>query len=202
MKNLKYLFICFLFTANVKAQLVFTAANTNPVAGDSYSEYGADTTGINPGSAGANQTWNFSNLNIGTTYHSHFYVIPVPTFTGCSNVLASANLLDSISGEYLLCSNDSLKMIGTNSSSNMYNNFKLLLKYPFYYNWSCNNSFSDCFVYGYKITNTYDGYGTLILPGGITYTNAARIHSFEDDSTGYIDNPPESFVNRIHTYKW
>src|SRR5687768_11003015 len=46
----------------------------NPLPGDTYIFYSADSTGVQPGSGGTNQTWDFGNLNINPTPTGLSYV--------------------------------------------------------------------------------------------------------------------------------
>ena len=213
------------FCLDGKCQFVFTAANTNPIIGDSYTEYSYtwfyanDTTVANPGQSGTNQTWDFSNLNI-TTFQptTHLYIAPTytPSGVGCSATSYEAtvvNLEDSINSNaynYYVCTNDSFKLLGYYENDN--SDF-LLFAYPFSYGNSNQNNYiikepctgsSIISRSGSGInTNTYDSYGTLILPGAITYTNAARIYSYKHFS--YSSESINIFWHRLgheETYTW
>jgi hypothetical protein len=72
-KLLPFAFI--LFTFEVIAQPTFTATDLNPVVGDVFNSIKADTTGINFGNAGPNQTWNF-NLLLNTIIKTDSIISP------------------------------------------------------------------------------------------------------------------------------
>ena len=217
MKKIKYILLInflSLFFA-VKAQFIFTAGNTNPIIGDSYVTYEADTTGVNPGSSGAAQTWDFSNLNININQViSHYYLAPDVSVYGCDST--TVNLKDSsityasngFSSMFYQCTVDTFKSCGQSNVDN------LLFVFPFSYGNSNQSNFlikSPCYgsnpLYndnggGTKI-NTYDAYGTLILPGGVTYNNVVRTYSYShysiygNDINIYYDDYGNS-----QTYNW
>jgi hypothetical protein len=189
--------------SSAKGQFVFTAVNTNPVIGDNYIEYSADTTGVNPGSAGANQIWDFHFLNINTSsYASHSFVAPL---VACyPPPYSTATIEDSVTHEYYLTNNTFMSFLGDGESGIIYTNDTIFF-YPFSYgsNYQNNCSVSDhCggLLAGSENSNTtYDGYGTLVLPG-ITYNNVSRILEFTQYHFTY--GQYQYSDGYTYTYKW
>ena len=76
------IFYCGLFCVlNVVAQPTITAPGVNPVLGQTYNY--PTCTDINPGPAGANQTWNFSAISCGTP-DAFSCILPSATPNGSS----------------------------------------------------------------------------------------------------------------------
>lgn len=203
---------------NASAQYITNNCNTIPAYGDSLTgttiQY--DTTGVTPGVAGANITWNYATLTVDTTsVLSHYYFDPATT-PGASN-FPSANLADLTPVgvySYYQYSPDSVIYLGNYVASVnceiAWDPQKSLIC-PFAYG----NSFSDNFTryrcgsgaYSHTYSTrqtTYDGYGTLILPS-TTFNNVVRI-KIEDttiDSTFLSNNSFLSTTTTIGTtYMW
>jgi hypothetical protein len=202
---------CLLFLLSIsKGQFVFTAANSNPIPGDNYIEYYADTTGVNSGPAGANQIWDFHFLNINTSSSIfHSYINPIPFFFASCRFpganFNSATIEDSVPNSYFYADNNCLTYLGnTNCSGLKYTNDTLCI-YPFSYGSSShNNNYhqANCCLPqdgGAFLKRTYDAYGTLILPG-IIYTNVARIEEIDQHSASYGQGRAET--GHTYTYKW
>ncbi len=185
-----------LFSGVCLSQPTLTGANTNPVIGEVLG--GVTTAYFNPGSAGANQTWNFASLT--STGTSSVTVVSVgSTAHGSSFPNATFALAPSASStSYYAASSSSFQYYGDYNGSTLqaYSNPEDLLRYPFTYG----NSYSDPYTCNYMssapeyrkgtVTVTADGYGTLILPNG-TFSNVLRVHMVESqvDSanlTGFV----------------
>ncbi|MGZ3941612.1 MAG: T9SS type A sorting domain-containing protein, partial [Bacteroidia bacterium] len=150
----------------------------------------AFTSSVSPGSAGANQTWNFSGLSL--TPGGSLNVVS-PNSTPCASSFPSANWAENIptpAVNYYVLSSSQLEVVAENipsacsgGSSITYSDTKIVLKFPMTYN----SSFSDGYVSSAgsgTVTTTYDGYGTLIVPTG-TLTNVVRIKIVDGSSTSY-----------------
>lgn len=82
-----YLFVLALgFSSLSKAQL--TQANHAPLAGDTYTLYHCDSTGVSPGGAGAGVTWNYSTIKTLTTSSFNY-----TTGASSSTVYPNANIV-------------------------------------------------------------------------------------------------------------
>lgn len=175
MKSLIILTTVLSLSLNTVSQVTINGNDVNPTPGDNFSEFTCNY--VSPGSAGANQTWNFSNL----------------TSTGnqTSNVSSSssngANIVVNYSGGTNIhyktdASSQEIKYITTNNSSTIFNysNGEKTLQFPL----SLNTTYTDNFRATFS-TNGFpsvrsgsnvliaDGYGTLILPGQ-TLTDVVR----------------------------
>ena len=164
------------------SQPVLTVSNSVFNFGETSTSYLADTTGVQQGASGAGQTWNFSNLSIGTSSTTTNYVDPSGT-PYSSNFPAST--LAALSGNdytyYQLSGNDYLLIGLANSSLIMvYSDPTKFLNFPFSYNSNITDNCASTYTISsitYNMTGTTtttaDGYGNLVLPSG-TY-NTLRI---------------------------
>jgi len=184
------------FIFNVKAQYVFNGCNTHYAYGDSLIGTTTlyDTTGIIPGSAGTNITWNFADLTVDTIeLLSHYYYDPATT-PGSSS-FPGAGLADlTPAGQYTYSSYspDSTTALGVwgvplNCATELLSDPQKLTC-PFSFGNSITDNYSGCSncgantIHGTRIY-TYDGYGTLILPMA-TYTDVTRSKIVDSSSTG------------------
>lgn len=210
-KNLAYLILLGFFLAMPMfsiAQPTITATGVNPVIGESYNIQNCNY--INPGNAGANQTWNLSAMT-GTSVTSTSYVAPSSTPSGSS--FPNSNIAWSIPSStvsYYKTSSTALQYYGIASGSLImsYSNPEDVLHYPFTYNNTYSDSWYTVFFNGaytfYRrgTTNvTADGYGTLITPAG-NYNDVLRVHlvqSYRDSA--YIGGP---YIINYHNdeYRW
>lgn len=165
--------------------------NVLPNIGDVVTFYEADTNGVSQGSAGANQNWDFSDLEplagvAGTLYH---YIAPSNTPSQYASQFPGANFAlrvgegDTAVYSYTKKEANQFSILGIASEDVIqeYSNTDIQLK-----SLSYNGSFSDDFTnttdagtgfifYGSgSRTITYDAYGTLITPAG-TFQNAMRL---------------------------
>ena len=199
----KSLLLAFAFiSCSVIAQPSITSTSFN-----SYSDVGAlyfaSSTTIGFGSAGANQTWDFSSLVL--TNDGNYSGVSVDS-APYSNEFANANFF--VKNTYVgfediydifTINSAKLDILGSTTdigTSEIYTNPRTVFVFPFNYT----NSFSDTYqILGESLidtTITYDGYGTLITSFG-TYPNVVRIKTVEGDSVFYtwaIANPYKEIV--------
>ncbi len=180
------------FCSFLKAQYTITATS-NPVPGDIQSYIDLDTTGLQFGSSGISQTWNYSNVN----------VFPYPPITSTYVALSSVPNntmfpagtigIDEGMGNYGVLSNNSSKFeylgYATATSSNCWAYTDPLKPYdlPFTYG----STTADTYLL-YQPTNTTvgtfttygDGTGTLALPTA-TIANVLKLRyiQYESDTT-------------------
>jgi hypothetical protein len=190
------------------AQPTITATGLNPVIGETYNIQNCNF--INPGNAGANQTWNLSAM-IGTSVVSTSYVAPSSTPHGSS--FPNSNIAWSIpssSVSYYNASSSAMQYYGFAAGSLVmsYANPEDVLHYPFTYNNSYSDNWNTVYYNGaytfYRngTTNVIaDGYGTLITPEG-TYNDVLRVHlvqSYQDSA--FIGVP---YIATYHNdeYRW
>jgi hypothetical protein len=191
---------------NSYAQISLTSTS-NPVLGDIYTKCLADTNGIQPGPAGANQTWDFSNLQISTVKSIVKYVDPTTTTYGSkfpSATLAAEENLPIKNYIYMTTSANDIIIKGT--ADTLYQpdyslNNHIYITYPFSYD----SVLSDTYLGTFTIAGTPlsrngtwslkgDGYGTLKLPSG-TYNNVLRLHAVQKNNDVF-------FTTTITTDAW
>ncbi len=181
--------IC-LTVIGIKAQPVITYAGNAPQIGDSY-RFSVDSATIDPGSAGANQSWDFSTITP-TSFYSVAVVSPGSTpfasdfpesntafqytsdreWYGYIDVKTSEMLNDGVGfdpgsdNEYFIHYTDAAKLI----------------KYPFSYN----DSYTDSYYTSYtmpegmdihehsNVTVTADAWGSVSTPAAV-YNNTLRV---------------------------
>jgi hypothetical protein len=202
-------------------QATLSSANFNPVIGDAFSLKICDTTGVQPGSAGASITWNFSTgptaLNV-TSLDTGYAVscLSTPYFaTFPSSTVAikgPASTMASKSITYMIANTTTLAQNGTYYSSDT--NLILTdpadqLRYPFTYMSNFSDTYSGILTMGTisahhngTINVVCDGYGTLSLPGR-TDLNVLRVHTTQVfvDSTNVFGTPVFKTYN-ISSYDW
>lgn len=169
------------------AQPTLTASGSNPVIGNSFTFN--VTNYFSPGSAGANQTWNFSAISA-TSSSSSTVVAPSSTPNGSSFPAANIAFDNGSLGNYSYQKTTSAVfqnygLVNSGGVVMSYSNPEDLMHYPFTYNNTYTDPWAVTFVNGgytfYRTgtsTITADGYGTLITPAG-TYTNVTRIHMLQ-----------------------
>jgi hypothetical protein len=199
-----YFSVLFIY-ACILGQAQYSMTNFHNVApGDISISIPVTDTMAQEGPGGANQTWNFSNLNLGTAA-SASYVSPSGTPYAASYPNATAATSNGGQYGYLKCNATSYAIEGAAQSSStvIYSNDQLFLTYPFTYNSVVNDNFSGTIISGTNgtltgsTTTTGDGYGTLMLPGA-TLNNVLRVKSSytrTDNFGAYsIDYYSESYI--------
>jgi hypothetical protein len=177
--------------------------NVYPEVGDVITTTTAVTANnITEGSAGANQTWNFSGLQPDPQFSSTtFNFVAVGTtpyaadFPGAN--LAQVVVADTPVYAYYKVETNQLSILGsaTQDFSLTYTNPQIALKTPLSFNGSFQDTYTGLleltgqgitFQNAGNRTTTYDGYGTLQTPSG-TFNNAIRLKtvSTEKDSVGF-----------------
>ncbi len=183
--NLQHIFLFFslaiIGASQVYAQPVFTDTAFAPQAGDQYTVSNAQY--LSPGSAGANQTWNFSGaIQSGTDTYTVDGVSSIP----CGNQYPTATLGIGTGGyEMIQRTWNEYNCVGNTITPGManfiYSDPEKRFKFPMTFN----NSYTDLFAGVSTATQTTyrsgfaliscDAFGTVITPS-TTYTNALRIH--------------------------
>ncbi len=181
------------FTINVFSQPTLTSS-ISPVAGDIQYTVKADSTGITPGSPGANQFWNYANL-VKLDSTATQWLLPSGTPYGSLFPAATIAGLDTCYN-YFKTTPSSVELVGYYSHGTPipYTNFETIITYPFTYN----SNFTDNFSCNYNVTGDYiirtgtanvtaDAWGTINLPFG-TFINTLRLKELittYDSSTTY-----------------
>jgi hypothetical protein len=160
----------------------------------------AATASTVPLTTGANVTWNCANLTTSVPNATLTYNSPGgKPFAGdypSANYHLEVNLSGTVmANEFYILNSDSLVKLGghiTGSPYEIYNNPQLDMKFPFSFNdvvtdnyaktsYNANGSVSS--TQTGTVTLSYEGYGTLILPGG-TYSNVAMLKKIRTNSIG------------------
>jgi hypothetical protein len=209
MMTKSYLLLAGLFIgATAFSQPTLTQANTAPQVGENFTFTRADWDGV-AGSAGANQTWDFSDLNNLTTTTCNF-VTPgsCPSASSFPAATVASNLASGQVYEFSRVSTTSFERVGLYASSTAipYSDNEKLLSFPFTYN----NTYVDAFAASFtsnnvtlarsgNVTVTADGYGTLILPNS-TNTNVLRVKLVEDYGDSFMNMELYHYTNTIYMF--
>lgn len=204
------------FAGLAQAQPVISTS-VLPNIGDVVTLTVADTINVNPGNAGANQTWNFANLQplSGTQPTTNQYIAPAgtPYFGNFpSATIVTKVLQDTVVYAYFREEPNQFLYLGAGSIvyDQLFSNPDAQLKYPTNFNATYQDDFAystdagNAFVFYSEGSRTvkYDAYGTLTTPLG-TFQNAMRIKatSSQIDSTGL---PGFEIINQTNltTYAW
>lgn len=189
------------------AQPTLTATGINPVVGDQYTTQTAQY--VNPGSPGANQTWNLAMSSSGATNSTGV----APSSTPYASSFPTATVAFGTNPYvYYKTSSSAMQMNGVVSGAGVvisYSDNEDLLRFPATYNNSYTDDWAATFTsasYMYYRTGstavTTDGWGTLTTPAG-TYSNVMRVHFVQtyQDSTNIMSQPYViSYVN--DEYMW
>ncbi|MBN1633779.1 MAG: T9SS type A sorting domain-containing protein [Ignavibacteria bacterium] len=217
MKYKIYFLILFTVIINKTVFPQFTITSSYiPVIGDTLKTSEADTTGLTPGEAGENKTWNFSNITIlsGTPWEE-VYLQPLSTPYG--NQFPNANIAsinNNTNPDYHYYQNTSSdwNMIGfavtnfTKWFTIPYCRFHYPMSYCSQYNSTykaySNSGQATTHTTGFK-TLTVDGYGTIILPG-VTFNNVMRVKSTDEsfDTIKVGGNVVSTNHTIITNYQW
>lgn len=202
-----------------------TAANFNPQFNDGFVNHVCDTTGVSAGLPGPNVTWNYGGSSgLITTLVDTGKAVPVSSTSPGSLIAAfSANSNIAVITPTAGTSGASMTTYANESSSKLSNTgyYQSMsqnavytdpidqLHYPVNYS----NTDSDTYA-GYITINgntfhgsgvvydTVDGWGTLKLPGGLTYLNVLRIHTSQIfvDSADLFGHGIATFI--FESYNW
>lgn len=184
------------------AQPVIVNGNNVPAPG--YTAVVSAAATSNFGTAGANQTWNFSALTftpLGTAN------IISPSSSTMSSSFPTANYAYTFAGTTSFFNVSSAKMeaqaysiTSPGTGNDMSPNPRTVLQFPFNFNNVVTDTWQKVGGAVNTVTLTYDGYGTLMMPS-MTYSNVVRVK--EDYGNGsdyqwYILNPLMSVLAFDH----
>lgn len=185
MKKIYYLILLVASGFSLKAQFTVTSA-ANAVIGDIENTWQIDTLGLQTGSAGTGQIWNFTGITI-TPSLSIISETSMATAAAPNNSLyASANIAktkDGFNYGMMGYTTNSIIVYGfTNSTiSIVYQNPMVFATLPFVYGQVHSDTYSASYTFSGTpisetgtVTTTGDAYGTLNTPGN-TYPNVFRI---------------------------
>ena len=192
--SLKMYTLSFLFcwaTLQIIAQPVLTTESQTPQIGETYEVQFADVFVFEPGPGGADQTWDFSELNLPFTELQFSILEPGDGLSAAD--FPDADFvwrLDEFQAyNYYQVSETGLDLVGGASGTadnilflEIFSDSEDGLHYPATYadSYTYFSAFTAHFfgMTSYNERNgevEYDGYGTLILPDGTTYENVLRM---------------------------
>ena len=189
------------------AQPVIQGSDVAYTAGETYTVHACQWQ--SPGPAGANQTWDFSNLVSQATVDIQM-VTPSSTPSGSSFTGATvASYVDvQQTWQYVDMTGSSFVNYGVavNSTPIAYSNTEVMFNFPLEYGNTNTDAFAASFINQVtwnrsgSVESEVDGYGTLITPLG-TYTDVLRVKILQD----YQDEPtgsPQNVSYDIDVYHW
>ncbi len=214
-----YLILGFLLLGiNLFAQGPVITSSYNPSVGDNLLFKNADTTNVLPGSGGANVTWNFTGINLSSNIGTMSWISP--TGMPYSTYYPTANLAATQTGEssiiYWQKTGNMFGWLGQADSGSSgltlirtYNNVGIpYFHYPMSYGGTTyvdsvrfyKTAGSNWNHYYEIITQNADGWGTINLPGGVSYSNVVRVRYYvaglDSLSTGGL-----GFISE-YRYEW
>jgi hypothetical protein len=165
------------FSINAIAQPVITDGSKIPTPGFS-APVAMATPGSGIGTAGANQTWDFSSLSF-TSLGTMTVIVPSASPMGASfptanyaYTFAGTTSFFKVATNLMECQAYSISTPG--SGNDFTPNPTTTLVFPFNYLGTANDTWQKSGSAPKSVALTYDGYGTLITPSK-TYTNIVRI---------------------------
>ncbi|OQX74521.1 MAG: hypothetical protein B6D61_11565 [Bacteroidetes bacterium 4484_249] len=199
MKKITLLFILVFALQAVFSQPTLTS-NLNFTINDTYRyDIYTDVTAIDPGSGGANLTWDFGTISGGTYLEGDGAVCVDPSTSafGDSSAVANANICirsednpDYGPYQYYECNNTSQNLIALgflgagNNSFSAYSDIQTALEFPFTYGDSFDDTWESMMFYidlGYYfnrdssiVTVEADAYGIITTPEG-NFQNVLRV---------------------------
>lgn len=178
--------IAIIISAAAEAQTL-TQANSAPVAGNSYTTYQCDSTGISAGASGAGQTWNFSSI-ITHSSIAKSYISSVNSNTVYAPADVYVNSTTSPDNSYYKSTSNDLKYYGGNfmiltfAVSLTYTVPSIKAIYPMSLNTTTSSAVSGSVTLNGSVNGTFtgnsgvtaDATGTLVLAGK-TFTDVIRV---------------------------
>lgn len=157
------------------------------------------------GPGGTNQVWDFSQLDNTSDFRGN--VDPAPGLKSMGmDIDANIVLREFQNNFYFRLTNNKLEQWGYSSadgtSREAYTRPFIKMVYPFAFGDYLSGAFGGNFTYGTvegTFTGEYeveaDGYGKLILPGGVELTNTLRVRTVKN----YIRTYPGGYTDRVET---
>lgn len=218
-----YLFLLSIITIYCNAQIVITK-NSLPQIGDETTTFMYNSDGRSEGPAGTDKVWDFSDLTKSNGPFTTKYISPATTENPSEFPNANLAGIDPINPgvvQYITSTDNVYQMVGliatqqSSSTITKYSDPQIEFTLPFSYNSVVNDEFKatstndDIPAYLLKRSGTSrttaDGTGTLILPGGKSFT-ALRIKAEQhiEDVYETIDDDTLKTINITNStsYSW
>jgi hypothetical protein len=196
-KNYSLLVLLFIVSLIAKAQPVLNASDFETEL--SMTVYKGNSSGLSPGDAGANQTWDFSSLSLTLRVENQTFntvavgtAISASSFTD-SNYCWTTKGTDDINNNIIIdiylfynLSDTSFEEAGSSypGTINKFTDTKTLFQFPYNYNKKIDDTYQIEGQNSNSFTSVYDAYGTLITPFG-TYTNVIRVKTTRETYVNY-----------------
>lgn len=206
MKKLFVTAILISFLISAHAQFLMNSNTHILRVGDEH--YFNIANNVGPGSYGPNITWDFSALQDKSTLTSYMY--SAYTTANTTDIPEANAVLEEFETKFYFKTSDNIiEQYGTvtkNNTLTIYSKPFVKMVFPFHYGETYSGDFAGT-VYGNnnyeaKFTGNYelkaDAFGTLILPGNITYSNVFRIRTTREQC--YSSN--SSCNCATISYKW
>ncbi len=186
-KHLLFLIALVLFRLNGFSQYTLTSSNYGPVPGWVDHNSVMDTTGAEPGAAGANQTWDLTSLVLDSTHIQNWVA---PSATPYASLFPTATVASAITYGFWNMNASQLLQLGSvvGGDTLIYSKPVTYVTFPFSYLSTSNGTFkgtsvgtSGSMTVSGTMSTTADAWGTLKLPEGV-YTNILRTKSVETDT--------------------
>lgn len=195
----------------VKAQLTLTKAANEPISGDSWLTEKFDSTTVVPKNTGTGQTWNFSTFattsqtNV-TTYTTAASVTGYSSFPGST----LAELKGGSESGFYKSSGSNFEFMGFYDNSGptvlTLTNAAIMATWPISYGNTTNDLTNGTMTSGTmninfngSITTNASGSGTVILPGGKTFTNCLMVVANISLAIGATDSYTEKRYSFYHS---
>ncbi|MBA3682543.1 MAG: T9SS type A sorting domain-containing protein [Bacteroidetes bacterium] len=185
------IFSALLCTQVSNAQLSLTKAFNEPVIGDVNISHRWDSAGVLDNNPGPNTLWDFSTLttNTGVATSNYTAVAGTPSASGYPN--ATLAEFDGNAGytyyKATTTATPQLELLGIYQPSlsiNLNNNSAIIAVWPITYGYNKNDALSGTVATATaglggtctgNINTLASGTGTVLLPGGLTYTNVLQV---------------------------
>jgi hypothetical protein len=204
--------------ASANAQTL-TQASHMPVAGDVFTGFAVDTTGVLPGNAGQGVAWNFANLAMQPNAFTTNFVAPSTTPSAADFPNASVAIHDTTGGEntyiYFRLNGSAYELMGFNApqiGSVVYSNPMTIINFPVSFSSTPNvndNFAASIVVQGFpinrsgNITVTADGTGTLTMPN-LPFSNVLRTKTeiTITDNLGILGTQTTTSLTYDYYWQW
>jgi len=184
MKKFYFIILLFVFISG-KAQLTLTKSANEPAIGDVYFKKGFDSTTSVPKTTGLNQVWNF------TTLVTNFYTVTSTYTTVAATASPAVFPAATMAEDQGNTSFTMWKSTGTTfeiqgvqfpGTAVNFSNTAVVATWPVSMGYSATDAFSGSgpsgtttATFSGNIAVNASGQGTVILPGGLTFTNCLQV---------------------------
>ncbi len=201
------LYILMLHAFSISAQPVLTLNDIGYEVGQAFQ--GHNGAWMDPGSAGANQTWDFTGFVESTSFTINF-VDPASTANGASFPGATVGLSLSAAPHIAYYeSNASIQAllgISANGTNIFYSDREEYARFPVTYGDQFTDEIYSAFYSGANWTRdgdvdiNVDGYGTVTLPNGTVVTDVLRVHASEEYEDVVVGQPSSAMTTTTNLY--